>query len=430
MPTPTAATNHPGPLAARVRALKPSSTLAVGQRAAELKAQGVDVLSFAAGEPDFDTPQAIKDAVTKAIEAGKTKYAPVPGDMDSRSAIAKKLASENGIPGVTPDHVVVSTGGKQSLFNLFMALLDPQGVGSTARRVVLPVPAWVSYAPQAQLAGGEVHEVVTTAATEFKMTPAQLDDALTPDARILVLNSPSNPCGTMYTPDEIRALGSIVAKVTTGDSPRCPHLVVITDEIYEKLIFSGQEHFSIGSIPEIAERVLTVNGLSKAYAMTGWRVGYFSGSGQFGLEVAKATAKLQSQSTTCIPSFILPTIRVALEECADFVEQLRSTFEKRAMLMYEGLSSIDGLNCPKPTGAMYAFPDITAHFGKTSPKGTPINSALSFSQALLDEHHVALVPGEDFGTGGEKCCRLTYACGNEQIEKGIDRIRAFVDSLR
>jgi len=430
MATSATAPNHPGPLAARVRALKPSSTLAVGQRAAELKSQGVDVLSFAAGEPDFDTPQPIKDAATKAIAAGMTKYAPVPGDKDSRSAIAEKLTTENGIPGITPDHVVVSTGGKQSLFNLFMALLDPADGDGSARRVVLPVPAWVSYAPQAELAGGDVHEVVTTAETGFKMTPQQLDEALTPDARILVLNSPSNPCGTMYTPDELRTLGEIVRRVTSGDSPRCPHLVVITDEIYEKLIFTGQEHFSIGSIAEIAERVLTVNGLSKGYAMTGWRVGYFAGSGQFGLEVAKAAAKLQSQSTTCIPAFILPTIRVAFEQCGEFVEELRSTFERRAMLMYDELVTIDGLNCPKPTGAMYAFPDVSSHFGKVSPKDARIDSALSFSQALLDEHHVALVPGEDFGTGGEKCCRLTYACGNEQIEKGIDRIRAFVDSLR
>lgn len=430
MATSTTARNHPGPLAARVRALKPSSTLAVGQRAAELKAQGVDVLSFAAGEPDFDTPQPIKDAAVQAIAAGKTKYAPVPGDLDSRSAIAEKLTRDNGIPGVTPDHVVVSTGGKQSLFNLFMALLDAEGEGSEVRRVVLPVPAWVSYAPQAELAGGVVHEVVTTSVNAFKMTPDQLDKALTPDARILILNSPSNPCGTMYTPDEIRDLASVIAKVTTGDSPRCPHLVVITDEIYETLVFEGQSHLSIGSIPEIAERVLTVNGLSKGYAMTGWRVGYFAGSGAFGLEVAKAAAKLQSQSTTCIPAFILPTIRVAFEQCGDFVEKLRSTFERRAALMYDGLSSIDGLDCPKPTGAMYAFPDVTSHFGKTSPKGAKIDSALAFSQALLDEHHVALVPGEDFGTGGEKCCRLTYACGNEQIEKGIERIRAFVDSLR
>jgi aspartate aminotransferase len=429
MATSTTAPNHPGPLAARVRALRPSTTLAVGQRAAELKSQGVDVLSFAAGEPDFDTPQVIKDAATKAIAAGKTKYSPVPGDNDSRSAIAEKLSSENKIPGVTPDHVVVSTGGKQSLFNLFMALLDPAGEGSEARKVILPVPAWVSYAPQARLAGGEVHELVTTASTAFKMTPEQLDDALTPDSRVLVLNSPSNPCGTMYTPDEIRALGAVIARVTMGDSPRCPNLVVITDEIYEKLVFTGQEHFSIGAIPEITERVLTVNGLSKGYAMTGWRVGYFAGSGQFGLEVAKAASKLQSQSTTCIPAFILPTIRVAFEQCADFVEELRSTFERRATLMYEGLAAIDGLDCPKPTGAMYAFPDVSAHFGKTSPKGTLIDSALAFSQALLDEHHVALVPGEDFGTGGERCCRLTYACGNEQIEKGIERIRAFVGSL-
>ncbi len=430
MATSTKTLTGPRPLAARVRALRPSATLAVGARAKELKAAGVDVLSFAAGEPDFDTPEPIKEAAKRAITDGMTKYAPVPGDNDSRSAIAEKLTTENRIPGVTPEHVVVSTGGKQSLFNLFMALLDPAGEGSEARRVILPVPAWVSYAPQAQLAGGEVHEVVTTPETAFKMTPEQLDEALTPDSRVLVLNSPSNPCGTMYSPDKIRALGAVIERVTTGPAPRCPHLVVVTDEIYEKLVFDGQEHFSIGSIPSIAERVLTVNGLSKAYAMTGWRVGYFAGSGDFGLEVAKATAKLQSQSTTAIPTFILPTLRVAFEQCQGFVEHLRSTFEQRAEVMYNGLTAIDGLVCPRPTGAMYAFPDVSAHFGKSSPKGTRIDSALAFSQALLDEHHVAIVPGEDFGTGGERCCRLTYACATEQIEKGIERLREFVESLR
>ena len=398
-------------------------------RAKELKAAGVDVLSFAAGEPDFDTPEPIKEAARKAISDGLTKYAPVPGDPDARAAVAEKLTAENGIPGVSPAHVVISTGGKHSLYNLFMALHDPPGEDSDARRVILPVPAWVSYAPQARLAGGEVHEVVTTPDSGFKMTPEQLDEALTPDSRVLVLNSPSNPCGTMYSPDELRALGAVIERVTTGSAPRCPSLVVITDEIYEKLVFDGQEHLSIGSIPSISERVLTVNGLSKAYAMTGWRVGYFAGSGEFGLEVAKATSKLQSQSTTAIPTFILPTVRVAFEQCQGFVEQMRSAFEERARIMHAGLIAIDGLHCPRPTGAMYAFPDVSAHFGKTSPKGVRIESALSFSQALLDEHHVALVPGEDFGTGGEKCCRLTYACAPEQIEAGLDRIRAVVSSL-
>lgn len=422
--------NHPGPLASRVRALRPSSTLAVGAKAKQLQAQGIDVLSFAAGEPDFDTPQPIKDAAIKAIQSGMTKYAPIPGDADSRNAVAEKLSRENGIPAVTPDHVVISSGGKHSLFHLFMALLDPQGEGCPARKVVLPVPAWVSYAPQAELAGGEVHEIRTEPSSGFKMSPSQLDNSLCKDARILVLNSPSNPCGTMYTPDELRDLGRVIKAVTSGPTPRCPHLVVITDEIYEKLIFAGQQHFSIGSLSSIAERVITVNGLSKAYAMTGWRVGYFAGSGEFGLEVAKAAAKLQSQSTTAIPSFILPTLRVAFEQCSEFVEMLRSTFEARAELMYQGLTAIDGFRCPRPTGAMYAFPDVSAHFGKTSTSGMVVQSALDFSQALLEEQHVALVPGEDFGTGGERCCRLTYACSNEQIEKGIERIRVFVDSLR
>jgi aspartate aminotransferase len=403
-------------LSARVSALKPSTTLAINAKAKALQAQGIPVLSFAAGEPDFDTPVAIKQALIEALNKGETKYCPVPGDAATRRVIADKLTGENGLPNVTPEHVVISSGGKQSLYQVFQALLE------TPSEVILPTPAWVSYAPQIELAGGKVLEVVTTAASGFKMTPDQLRGAITARSRALVINSPSNPCGTMYSPDEIRAIAQVVAEH--------PNLIVISDELYEKIIFGGIPHFSMGSIPEIAERVVTVNGLSKAYAMTGWRIGYCAGSGEFGLQLSKALQSLQSQSTTSIATFELPAIRVALTECADEVEAMRQAFARRAEVTYSLIARVPGLVCPKPTGAFYVFPDASAHFGKRTPGGKTIASASDFAAALLDEHRVAVVPGEDFGAGGEKCFRLSFACGDEQIRDGVGRIGEFVASLR
>ncbi|MBL8747200.1 MAG: pyridoxal phosphate-dependent aminotransferase [Phycisphaerae bacterium] len=402
-------------LSARVSALRPSTTLAVNAKAKALQAQGVSVLSFAAGEPDFDTPARIKQALIDALNRGETKYCAVPGDMATRKVIAEKLTRENALPNVTADHVVISSGGKQSLYQVFQALLEP------GAEVILPTPAWVSYPPQIELAGGKVVEVVTTAASGFKMTPGQLRGAVTPRSRALVINSPSNPCGTMYAPDELRAIARVVADI--------PDLVVISDELYEKIVFGGIPHFSIGSVPEIAERVVTVNGLSKAYAMTGWRIGYCSGSGAFGLQLSKALQTLQSQSTTSIATFELPAVRVALTECADDVERMRQAFARRAEITYSLVSKIPGLVCPRPTGAFYIFPDVSAHFGKVSANGTVIASAADFAAALLDEQRVAVVPGEDFGSGGEKCVRFTFACGDEQIKEGLSRLGAFVASL-
>jgi aspartate aminotransferase len=403
-------------LASRVRSLKPSTTLAVNAKAKALQAQGVPVLSFAAGEPDFDTPVRIKQALIDALNRGETKYCPVPGDAATRKVIAEKLTRENGLPNVTAEHVVISSGGKQSLYQVFQALIEP------GAEVILPTPAWVSYAPQIELAGGKVVEVVTTAASGFKMTPGQLRSAITPRSRALVINSPSNPCGTMYSPDELRAIAQVVAEH--------PNLIVISDELYEKIIFGGIPHFSIGSVPEVAERVVTVNGLSKAYAMTGWRIGYCAGSGEFGLQLSKGLQTLQSQSTTSIATFELPAIRVAITECADDVEKMREAFARRAELIYSLISKVPGFVCPKPTGAFYVFPDVSAHFSKRSPGGKTIASAADFAAALLEEHRVAVVPGEDFGGGGEKCVRLTFACGDEQIKDGVARIGAFVGSLR
>lgn len=411
----------------RVRALKPSSTLAVNAKARALKAQGVDVLSFAAGEPDFDTPERIKRAAVEALGRGETKYAPVPGDQATRKAIADKLVRDNGISGVTPDHVVISSGGKQSLSLLFQSLLDEPKPGESAGEVVLPVPAWVSYAPQIEMAGGRVTEVLTNARGDFKATPEQIRAAITPRTRAVVINSPSNPCATMYTPDELRAIAAVLVEAARTVAPE---MVVISDELYEKITFGGIPHFSIGSIPELAERTVTVNGLSKSYAMTGWRIGYAAGSGAFGLKISQAMQTLQSQSTTSIPTFLLPAIRVALTECESEIATMREAFARRAEVMYAAIRKIPGLVCPKPTGAFYCFPDVSAHFGKTSKGGMKIAAAADFAAALLSEHHVACVPGEDFGSGGEKCCRFTFACGDEQILEGMRRLGEFVSGLR
>lgn len=410
----------------RVQGIKPSATLAVTGKAKEMRAAGQDVLSFAAGEPDFDTPEVIKQAAIAALREGQTKYVPVPGDLATREVIAGKLRDENGIQGCTADHVVISAGGKQSLYQVFQALMDPPAPGEAPWEVLLPVPGWVSYAPQTQLAGGRVVELVTDASGGFKITPKQLRDAITPRSRVLLLNSPSNPCGTMYSPDEIRALAKVVAESLST----APELVIVSDEIYEKLVFGDDEFLSIGSIPEVAERTITVNGLSKAYSMTGWRAGYMGGSGAFALEVAKGCRKLQSQSTTCVSSFILPAIRVALTQCADDVERMRRAFAQRGEKMYGLWSGIEGVRCPKPTGAFYVFPDLSAYFGRTSAGGKRIDSAMDFAAALLEETLVACVPGEDFGSGGERCCRFSFACSEEQIEKGMERVIGFINALK
>ena len=415
-------------LSKRVQALKPSATLAVNQRAAELRAAGVDVLSFAAGEPDFDTPPVVCDAAVESLRAGATKYGPVPGSPDAREAIADKLRRENNIAGVTADHVVVSSGGKHSLYQLFQALLDPpEAPGDEPQEVVLPVPAWVSYRPQIELAGGAVREVVTTADRDFKVPPDDLRAALNPRTRAVVLNSPSNPCGTMYTPDEIRALARVLADAAADGT--APHCVLVSDELYDKITYGGIDHLSPASIPEIAERTVTVNGLSKAYAMTGWRIGYLAGTGDFGLEVAKGVRKLQSQSTTSVPTFFNAAIRAAITGADADARRMRDAFAARAAIAHEGIGAIPGFVCPRPTGAFYLFPDVSAHFGKRSAGGRSIDSAMDFAGALLDEHHVAVVPGEDFGTGGERCFRFSFACGEQQIRAGLERIGAFVREL-
>ncbi len=414
-------------LSRRVLNLKPSITVALNNRAKALKASGVDVLGFAAGEPDFDTPKPIKDAAIKALLNGQTKYMPTLGDMATRECIAHKLVTENNIAGLTGEHIAIGAGGKHVLYEAMQCLFDFHKPMEDPWEMILPTPAWVSYRPICELSGGVVKEINAGPETDFRITPKQLADAITPRSRLLILNSPSNPCGTMYSESDLRDL----AKVIHEGIDIAPNLVVLTDEIYEKIVYGQHAHFSIGSVPEIADRVITLNGMSKAYAMTGWRIGYVAMPGEFGKRFVKAMGTLQGQMTTNITSFNYAAIREALTnpEVAQSVETMRQAFASRAKLIMDRLSEIEGVTCPTPTGAFYVFPDISALFGKTSKGGTKITDAPTLSQAMLDEVHIAFVPGDDFGGLSGNHLRISFACSDEQINEGMDRFKGFVAGL-
>lgn len=414
-------------LSRRVSDLKPSATIAVTNRAKDMQRAGIDVIAFAAGEPDFDTPQIIKDAAIKALNAGQTKYMATMGDPETRGVIADKVRTQNHIANVTPEHVGISSGGKHALYTIMQCLYDLPATGEPANECLIPVPAWVSYMPLAELAGAKVVEIPTTPQSDFKMSPQQLKAAITPRSRCLILCSPSNPCGTMYTEAELRAIAKVVHEASTTIAP---DLVVLSDEIYEKIVYAGIPHFSIGSVPEIAERVITMNGLSKAYSMTGWRIGYTTTSGEWGLKFMKAMATLQGQMSTNITSFVYPAIRTALRECDADAARFCAAFGQRAAIIHKRLAAMPGIHCPRPTGAFYAFPDVSAHFGKTSTGGRKINSALDFCEALLADALVAAVPGEDFGGCGKNHVRFSFACSEENINKGMERMSKFLNTLR
>jgi len=418
MPTPPPASVA---LSNRAQSLKPSGTLAIAAKAKALAKQGADVLNFSLGEPDFDTPEAIRKAAVDALGSGQTHYVATLGDPETRAAIAEKLVRENGIAGLTADHVAISTGAKLSFYLVAHCLLDQGGVGPN--EMLLPVPAWVSYAPICELAGGKVVPLPTSPEADFKITPEQLKRAITPRSRILLLNSPSNPCGTMYSPEDLKALAAVVAEAAATIAPG---LVIVTDEIYEKIVYGGMAHFSIGSVPSVANRTVTINGMSKAYAMTGWRVGYAAAPGEFGLRLIKAIDAFQGQMTSCITSFVYPAIRVALKSCGPDAERFRVEFSKRAKLAHDRLMAIPGMKCPRPTGAFYLFPDVSAYFGKKSAAGKVITNSTDFAEALLVEAHVATVPGVEFGGCGGNHIRISFACSEAQIEKGMGRIAKFV----
>ncbi|MBN1123914.1 MAG: pyridoxal phosphate-dependent aminotransferase [Sedimentisphaerales bacterium] len=388
----------------RAQGVPPSATIAVTSRAKEMKAQGVNVISFGAGEPDFDTPQFIKDAAIQAMQAGKNGYTATPGIIELRTAIADKLKRENGL-NYSPEQIVVNIGAKHSIYEVMQATLDP------GDEVILPCPYWVTYPETIKLAGATAKIIQTDASNSYKMTPDQLKSAITPKTAMVLINSPNNPGGFSYTPAELAAL----AKVLVGTE-----IMVLSDEIYEKLIYGSTRFVSFASLSEDAfNRTLTVNGLSKAYAMTGWRVGYTAGP----LNVIKAMGRLQSHMTQNAVAFVQYGALAAMKDTSDTVEKMRVEFEKRAKVIAEKLNAIEGCVCTEPTGAFYAFPDVSAHFGRTINR-TKLTGSMDFAQALLEQAKVAVVPGEPFGCPNN--IRLSFACSMEQIIEGVDRIKKWL----
>ena len=414
-------------LSRRVSGLKPSSTVVVMNKAKALLAQGVPVLNFSAGEPDFNSPEKAKEAAIAALRDNQTKYIAAAGDQQTRELIARIIGEQNKIPDVTADHVVITTGVKMALYITYQALFDVPATGTAPMEMLLPVPAWVSFAPMAELAGARVVEMDTRAETGFKITPEQLKQAITPRTRVLMLNSPSNPCSTMYTRTELEALGAVVAEAARTIAP---DLCIVSDELYQHIVFGDVPFASIGSVPSVAERTITINGPGKSFAMTGWRLGWLSGSGEFGKQFAGAAIKLVGQSSTCVPPFELAGLRAALTECAAELEVLRKAFASRARVIHELLDAIPAVQVARPIGAFYAFPDLAAYLGKTTPSGKRVNTPAELAAVLLDEQLMAVVPGEDFGGVGRTSVRISFACSEDQIRKGMKRLRDFLLSLK
>jgi aspartate aminotransferase len=388
----------------RAQAVPPSATLAVTSRAKAMKAEGIDVLGFAAGEPDFDTPEFIKDAAIEALKKGQTKYTPAAGIPDLRKAIAEKLKRENNLD-YTFEQIVVNIGAKHSVYSAMQAVLDP------GDEVILPAPYWVTYPEAIKLAGAKAVVLETTGETGYRITPEQLKNALTDKTAMLVLNSPSNPGGFCYSPEELTAL----AKVLEGTN-----VTVMSDEIYERLVYGDTRFVSFAALSEDAyNRTLTINGMSKAYSMTGWRLGYTAGP----LNVIKAMSRLQDHSTSNPVTFSQFGAIAALKDTSGAVETMRVEFEKRGKLMAEKLNAIEGVECRQPEGAFYCFPDVSAHYGRTIG-GVTIHDSMEFAAALLEQAKVAVVPGDPFGSPNN--VRLSFACSTEQIEKGIYRIREWL----
>ncbi|MEB3339733.1 pyridoxal phosphate-dependent aminotransferase [Okeania sp.] len=384
-------------LATRVDKVPLSLTLAISAKAKAMKAEGIDVCSFSAGEPDFDTPEHIKLAAQKALEANKTKYGPAAGEPKLREAIAHKLSEENGL-NYKAENIIVTNGGKHSLFNLMLALIEP------GDEVIIPAPYWLSYPEMVKLAGGEPIILNTDRETGYKVTPEQLRQAITDQTKLFVLNSPSNPTGMVYQPAELKALAEVIVE---------KDILVISDEIYEKIIYDDVQHLSIGALnSNIFKNTIISNGFAKAYSMTGWRIGYLAAP----VELINATVKIQSHSTSNVCTFAQYGAIAALESSQDFIEQMRQAFAERREVIYELINNMPGLSCTKPEGAFYMFVNISQIY----------NSSLDFCQALLAEENVAVIPGIAFGADDH--VRISYATDLETIKKGMARLDRFVRS--
>lgn len=388
-------------LAARVRELAPSQTLALAARAGQLKREGQPVISFAAGEPDFGSPEVAGAAAKAAIDRGETHYTPVPGTPEMKAAVIERVQRDTGA-AVTPERVLVSTGAKQCLFNLLQALIDP------GDEVVFASPYWVSYPAQVQLAGGRAVPVETRAEDDFRLDPDAVAAALGPRARVLILNTPCNPTGAVADPSDVEA----VVRLALDEG-----VVVLSDEIYGRLVFGGAVHKSAFTIddPRVAEQVVLVDGVSKTYAMTGWRVGYAVGPE----DVIKAAGKLQSQSTSGACSIAQAAAAAVLTEGDEAAAAMREQFAARREVMLAALREIPGAVVPEAKGAFYAFPDLSAYYGKRVD-GVEVAGSLALSELLLEKAHVAAVPGAAFGADAH--LRLSYALGEDAIREGVGRI--------
>ncbi len=399
-----------GFIADSLNRIKPSPTIAVSAKARELKAAGHDVIGLGAGEPDFDTPDNIKAAAISAIQSGKTKYTDVDGIPELKQAVAAKFKRENGLT-YKPSQVSIGTGGKQVLYNALLATLNP------GDEVVIPTPYWVSYPDIVLLGGGTPVFAQTTMADGFKLRPAGLEQAITPKTKWLILNSPSNPSGAVYTRAEMKALTDVLL--------RRPHVWVLTDDMYEHLLFDGMTFCTPAEVePALYERTLTMNGVSKAYAMTGWRIGYAAGPES----LIKAMAKLQSQSTSNPSSIAQYAALEALNGPQHFIAERAKVFEQRRDLVVSMLNQASGLKCPKPEGAFYVYPGCAATIGKTTSKGAKLTNDEDFVTALLEEEGVAVVQGAAFGLS--PFFRISYATSTEQLEESCRRIQRFCGGLR
>ena len=397
-------------LSDRVQRIKPSPTLAITAKAGELRAQGKDIIGLGAGEPDFDTPDHIKDAAIEAIKAGKTKYTPVDGTPGLKKAIIDKFQRDNGL-SYEPGQVLVSSGGKQSFFNMALALLND---GDEA---IIPAPYWVSYPDMVLVAGGVPKILETDVNSRFKITPEQLEAAITPKTRLFVINSPSNPSGMAYSLEELAALGEVLKKH--------PNIIVATDDMYEHLVYDDFKFCTPVEVePALKDRTLTVNGVSKAYCMTGWRIGFCGGPAH----LIKAMTAIQSQSTSNTSSISQAASVAALNGPHDFIAEHNEVFKQRRDLVVSMLNQASGIDCPTPDGAFYVYPSVAGCIGKTAPNGKKIESDSDFVTALLETEGVAAVQGEAFGLSPH--FRISYATSTDVLEEACQRIQRFCGSLR
>ena len=391
-----------------LKRIKPSPTIAVAQKARELKAAGKDVIGLGAGEPDFDTPDNIKDAAIKAIKEGDTKYTAVDGTPELKKAISEKFKRENNL-NYSTDQITVGVGGKHVIYNLMMATLNK------GDEVIIPAPYWVSYPDIVMLAGGNPIVIECTEDQGFKLTAKDLESKITNNTKWLILNSPSNPTGACYSEQEIKNLAHVLK--------RNPHVNVLSDDIYEHIIYDNFKFFTIAQIPELKNKVVTMNGVSKSYAMTGWRIGYAAGE----KEIIKAISKIQSQSTTNPSSISQAAAVEALNGIQDFIPIRAKAFQERRDFVVNSLNAINGIECLKPDGAFYVFPSCKGLIGKKDKNGNKLENDTDFVQSLLENNNVAVVQGSAFGLDGY--FRISYATSMKNLKKAMKRIRSFCESL-